>query len=221
MIDDKSSLPHRSAGDYLHTTARAGLSLIPVVGGSAAELFSLVLAPPLERRRDAWLEGLYRRLKQLEEQIADFHFEDLQHNEAFVSSVLQATQAALRTHQQEKLEALQNAVLNVALGRTVDEERQLVFLGLVDIFTVTHLEILRLFASPSEYPSARRVELRERRQLTDPMVLDLNDRGLLVDPRPYVARTRESIDSLTVQGWTLSPLGKEFMSFIAPPRQIK
>jgi hypothetical protein len=116
MVDDKNFLPHRSAGDYLHTATRAGLSLIPVAGGSAAELFSLVLA---------------------------------------------------------------------------------------------------------DYPSVRKAELRERRQLTDPMVLDLNDRGLLIDPRPYVARTRESIDSLTIQGWTLSPLGKEFLSFIAPPRQIK
>jgi hypothetical protein len=53
------------------------------------------------------------------------------------------------------------------------------------------------------------------------MVLDLNDRGLLIDPRPYVARTRESNDSLTIQGWTLSALGKEFMSFIAYPEQLK
>jgi hypothetical protein len=221
MVDDKSSLPHRSAGDYLHTATKAGLSLIPHVGGPAAEFFSLVLAPPLERRRDAWLEDLYRRFRQLEEKVESFRFEDLQHNEAFVSATLQATQAALRTHEQQKLEALGNAVLNVALGRTADEEKQLVFLGLIDIFTVTHLEILRLFANPSDYPSARRAELRERRRLTDPMVLDLNDRGLLVDPRPYVARTRESIDSLTMQGWTLSPLGKEFMSFIALPEQIK
>ena len=52
----------------------------------------------------------------------------------------------------------------------------------------------------------RRSELRNRRQLTDPMVLDVNDRGLLVDPRPYVARTRESTD---------------FLCFIALPSALK
>jgi hypothetical protein len=53
------------------------------------------------------------------------------------------------------------------------------------------------------------------------MVIDLNDRGLLVDPRPYVARARESTDSLTLQAWTLSPLGNEFLLFIAVPEQPK
>jgi hypothetical protein len=94
-------------------------------------------------------------------------------------------------------------------------------LHLIEIFSVTHLEILRLFANPVAFPATRRDELRQRRSLTDPMVLDLNDRGLLIDPRPYVARTRESNDSLTIQGWTLSALGKEFMSFIAYPEQLK
>ncbi len=53
------------------------------------------------------------------------------------------------------------------------------------------------------------------------MVLDLNDRGLLVDPRPFVARTRESSESLTQAGWALSPLGNEFMLFIAVPAPLK
>jgi hypothetical protein len=34
------------AGDYAYTAAKAALSLIPVAGAPAAELFSLVLAPP-------------------------------------------------------------------------------------------------------------------------------------------------------------------------------
>jgi hypothetical protein len=53
------------------------------------------------------------------------------------------------------------------------------------------------------------------------MVLDLNERGLLNDPRPYVAQTRESPDSLTIQAWTLSQLGNQFLSFIALPESLK
>jgi hypothetical protein len=125
MIDDPGALPKRRVGDYAHTAAKAGLSLITIAGGAAAELFSLVLAPPL-----------------------DLELENLQNNEAFMSLMLQATQTAMRTHQREKLEALPNAVLNVATSKSLDEEKQLIFLGLVDIFTVTHLEILRLFVNP-------------------------------------------------------------------------
>jgi hypothetical protein len=220
LSDDLNAFPQRSAGDYAHTAARAALSMIPVAGGAAAELFSLVLASPLGKRRDTWLENLYRRLKQVEEQVDGFHFEDLQHNDAFVSAALQATQSALRTHQQEKLEALQNAVLNVALSTSLDEEKQLVFLGLIDVLSVTHLELLKLFSDRRSYPVDRMNQLRERRGLTNPMVLELNSRGLLNDPRPYVARTRESEEGLVIQDWILTPLGKEFLSFIAAPEPL-
>jgi hypothetical protein len=107
------------------------------------------------------------------------------------------------------------------LSKTPDEEKEIFFLNLIESFSVTHLEILRMFANPQAYPPARRTELRDRRQLTDPMVLDLNDRGLLVDPRPYVARTRESTESLTQAGWTLSPMGNDFLLFIALPAALK
>jgi hypothetical protein len=53
------------------------------------------------------------------------------------------------------------------------------------------------------------------------MVNDLNNQGLLIDPRPFVARTRESPESLTIAGWRLSPLGNEFLLFIALPEQLK
>ena len=90
MSDDSDSLPKRRAGDYVHTGAKAMLSLIPIAGGPAVELFSLLLAPPLEKRKETWLEDLYERLKRMEEQVAGFHFEDLEHNEVFVSAAVQA-----------------------------------------------------------------------------------------------------------------------------------
>jgi hypothetical protein len=112
-------------------------------------------------------------------------------------------------------------VLNLILRKSPDEEMQSVFLTFIDTLSVTHLEILKLFADPGAFPASRRDELRQQRSLTDPMVIDLNDRGLLVDPRPYAARMRESPDSLTQAGWTLSALGREFLLFIAAPEQLK
>ena len=45
-----------------------------------------------------------------------------------VSATIQAIRAAISTHQREKLGALRNAVLNVALSKTADEEKQIFFL---------------------------------------------------------------------------------------------
>jgi hypothetical protein len=142
------------------------------VGGSITEILSLVLAPAVSRRRDAWLKELADALDELERKVDGFRAENLAHHEAFVSATIQAIRAAIGTHQREKLDALRNAVLNVALSKTVDEEKQIFFLNLIETISVTHLEILWLFANPATFPAPRREELRARRTLTDPMVND-------------------------------------------------
>lgn len=52
---------------------------------------------------------------------------------------------------EEKLEALRNAVLNSALKSSIEEDMQLMFLNLLDSFTVYHLKILMLIYNPNEY----------------------------------------------------------------------
>jgi hypothetical protein len=60
-------------------TARAVLSAIPTVGGPALELFNAVIAPPVERRRNVWLNGLAERLQKLEQE-KHHKIEDLTNN---------------------------------------------------------------------------------------------------------------------------------------------
>jgi hypothetical protein len=211
--------PQQTEADIALGATRAALAAIPVLGGSITEVMSLVLTPAIAKRRDRWFKDLAEAVEQLEDK-KSITIADLIGNEMFISAVVQATRAAIGTHQREKLEALRNAVLNIALSKSLDDEKQIVFLNLIETFSETHLELLKLFDNPAAYSAIRKNELRARRTLTDPMVIDLSDRGLLVDPRPYVARTRESSESLTIQGWTLSPLGKQFLSFIATPEQL-
>ena len=196
--------PEPTDTDIAQGTARAALAAIPVIGGPILEVLSMVLAPTVARRRDQWFRELADALDHLEEKVEGFRVQDLHNDEVAVSAIVQASRAAVSTHQEEKRRALRNAVLNVILSKGSDEERQQVFLNLIEVLSVMHLEILKLFANPSAFAAVRRDELCQRRSLTDPMVIDLNDRGLLVDPRPYVARMRESPESLTQTGWTLS-----------------
>src|SRR5271157_2904116 len=208
--NDLNAPPKRSRGDVAHALAKAAISGIPAVGGSAADLFGLVRAPPIERRRDQWFEKLHERLKEVEQR-EGLKLEDLFTNEGFVSANLKAARIALSTHEEEKLEALRNAVLNVICDRSPDEETQAFFFQLIEPFTVTHIQVLRLFADGSSFPPQRRRELENRRNLTDPVVLELNARGLVEDPRPFAARNRESDQPLVSHSWTLSPLGRQFL----------
>jgi hypothetical protein len=196
----RQPLPQPSFEDVTHAARKGLLSMIPFVGGVASELLGL-LSSPVAERRDDWFADLERRLRDLEGRVDGFRFADLRQNEQFVSATLQATQVALRTQHPEKLEALQNAILNVAVATAPqDDDQQIIFLHLIDRFTPTHIQVLRYFQSRDQSNLAR---FRERRDLTDQVVRDLHDSGLLADTRPYIARNRDS-EALVNYNWEVT-----------------
>lgn len=219
-----------SIGDYVHAGVRAGLSTAPFLGGPLAEFFSMVIAPPLEKRRDAWLMEIFSRLKILEEKVDGFTIESLAHNEVFISTLLYATQAAMRTHQGEKLAALRNAVINSAIRPSVDENLQLMFLNLVDRYTRWHLIILHFLDDPREYGKLNAItypswsmggtasvlehaipELKDKRKFYDQIVKELFSDGLL-NSDTFMHTT------MTDQGMFASrttEMGKQFLGFIS------
>jgi hypothetical protein len=213
----RKPLPQPTFEDVEHAGRKGILAIIPGIGGVASELFG-VLSSPLALRRDDWWSDLERRLCDLEGRVDGFRFDDLGQNKQFVSAALQATQAAMRTHQAEKLAALQNAVLNIALAKAPSEDLQLIFLNLVDSFTPSHLEVLRDFQA-SGHPN--RAEFQKQRDLTDQVVCDLRDRGLLRDTRPFAARDRDSPEALVIYDWEVTNLGRQFLEFIKSPEERK
>lgn len=140
-----TDIPKPTGGDVAHLVARAVIGSVPVFGAAGLELFNAVIEPPVSRRRDEWLSALAEQVARLEKMVDEFKVENLKDDEVFVTAVLHATAAALRTHQQEKLDALRNAVLNVALHTSPDEDMQLMFLGFIDKFTPWHIRVLMHF----------------------------------------------------------------------------
>lgn len=145
---DITKRPKRSKQDILYTLTKAGVSAVPVVGGSAKELLSLVITPSLEKRRDKWIESVAEELKKLEGIVKDFKYESLCENENFVTNILLATRIALQNHQKEKLNALRNVVLNIAINKEPEENLQLIFMNLIDELTTWHLRVLAFFDNP-------------------------------------------------------------------------
>lgn len=150
-MSKKPELPRKTSGDTVHAVARAALSFIPVVGGAATELFQLVIAPPLERRRDEWMQDISVALRELEKTVAGFRVENLSSNEAFIDLTLQATQSALRNSSKVKRRALRNAVLNASLSSNPDIMLQQIFVQLLDSLTERHIQVLTLLAAPDEW----------------------------------------------------------------------
>lgn len=153
-----------SAGDVAHAIVRSALNAIPVGGGAAVELFNALVTPPIERRRRAWIASVGEALTDLQRNVGTVDVKCLAEDEEFVTLLVSATQLAIRTHREEKLDGLRNAVLNFARGDRPSEDLQAAFLALVDRFTPLHLRLLRIFSegfvwSNEGYPVPKDLDL--------------------------------------------------------------
>lgn len=183
--------------EKLHRVARASIGAIPVVGSIAAELFNSIFEAPLSKRKTEIIEQIGTAINDLMEQGLVTE-ESLQNNPAFISTVAEACSISLRNHQQEKLEALRNAAVNSALPGCPSDDYRQTFLNFVDVCTVTHIRLLKLFENPSEWLTKNNrpqlygnmvslsqiiatamPELLETPELLDTIWSDLYSRGLV------------------------------------------
>lgn len=227
-------LPQATGWDHAHLAVKAALSALPVVGAPAAELFATIIAPPLARRRDEWLQSLANGLFSITEKVAGFNAESLAQNEAFVSVTMQASRAALQTHNKEKIEALRNAVLNVAVGRAPDEDEQAVFLSYIETLTTWHIRMLKFFEAPMRMAAARGgrtghpiggalegplqqvfPELRGRGDFYDQIARDLRARGFLNCAADDALHRMMTDSELSAKRTT--EMADRFLAFITSP----
>ena len=231
----KNSLtpPEKSIGDDLHSLGKGVLSCIPGVGGVVAELFEMVITPPLARRREVWMSQVAEALNELRETISGFSWDKLKEDETFLDIFLQAGQIALRNHHAEKIVALKNAVCNSALKINLEETQQLVFLRYIDELTIVHLKLLDLMRDPRQWATENNhkfpdfitsaltnviyhafPELKAQEALTELFVNDLQTRGLLQEVNIH--------GTLTFHGLMAArstEMGNCFLRYISDPKK--
>src|SRR5690242_8282861 len=88
--------------DIAYATTKAVLGSVPLVGAAASELLSLIVTPPIEKRREKWMTDIGRDLMELQ-QNRKVDLTSLVENEQFIDAVLQATSFALKTSENEKI----------------------------------------------------------------------------------------------------------------------
>lgn len=217
--------------DYAHSMVNATISSLPVVGSFASEIFNMVISSPLEKRKEMWMLRIVEGLESLQEKVDGFKIESLSQNELFISIVNRTSQLAISNHQEEKVVALKNAVMNTALNIKIDENEQMMFLNLIDSITPWHIRLIDYFydprerfkennIKPTEYMMGSPItplvefypELARRDDLINLLVKELYNDGIL-----NIKDLNVSMTSNGMYEPRLTEYGKRFLSFIKAP----
>lgn len=214
--------------EKLHRSTRMALSFVPGVGGALVEVFNSVIESPLTKRRWETVVQIGEVINDLLERKVVTE-EDLHENDAFISTVAEVCAISLRNHQQEKLEALKNAVRNSALPSCPADDYRQLFLNFVDVCTVTHIKLLQLFNDPRSWFGQREItvpnwsmgplsmivelampELKGHKDILDSIWKDLYQRGLVTTDGLNSGATGDGMLARRT-----SPLGVQLIAFLS------
>lgn len=237
-IKKKLKVPKSNKRDTVH---KAGKVLIAAGGAYAswatgipgfplaAELYSLILRPPLTRKTEQFMSDLYEIIISHEEQIEQFRQESLRQNDFAVSMIWRATLMA-SYNKQEKFQYLQNAVLNTILEIDIDEEEKHVFFDLIDGLTHTHIKALRFLSEEREtMPDIsgkhfvqvfirRYPEYEGREEFLGQRIDEIADKAL-IETSEVGSDTRGVIRH--VKPPYLTKMGERFLRFISTPAVLR
>lgn len=140
--------PEEGLIDKVGKLIKAGIDSLPS-GTIMTELLLLFIKTPYQKRSQEWQQDVTDTLNKIQEEGIDL--EDLGNNEEFIDILLQSIPIALRNHQEEKRNALRNAIFHSAQADAPGLSLQQAFLNCIDTFTVWHIRILMLFADPVKW----------------------------------------------------------------------
>jgi hypothetical protein len=183
--------------DKDYNATKALVSSVPAVGSLFASFFDSYIVPPATQRTYKFLEILVPELEELKSKIESVDFE----SPVFLTTFLHASQIARRTHQEQKLEALRNVVLNSSIPRALEDDVLAMFLNWIDGFTELHLSTLKHLHYLDRYaPEELHTYfpmLEQNRAVYNQVLKDLADRGLISLREVYI--TEEDNDDIYLQ----------------------
>lgn len=138
MENKEFEVPQGGIRDVLHTGVTVALGAVPFAG--LGELFKATIMPPLEKRRDQWMQSVGEAIKQLQEK-KGMSMEALRDNEEFVSLLTEASRAAIGTHLEEKREALRNILIN-SLSPDSTYDKSSLYIRTIDRLVPFQMQIL-------------------------------------------------------------------------------
>lgn len=201
-------------------TAKTLVSTIPVGGTLVTCIWNSINANAANRRMEDWKN-------QVEEKLCDLKLslDDIGNNELFASAMMKATDIAIKTAEDEKRQYLASAVKNSAMA-SIDESVMMIYLDLLDKYSLWHIRILHLFRNPKAFDqvhvdgimmgSASIVveqvypEIAKEKELLDKIVKDLHNDGMMSEGFYMHA----GMTSNGVAASRTTELGNKFLKFI-------
>ncbi|MBC8393258.1 MAG: hypothetical protein H8E17_11920 [Deltaproteobacteria bacterium] len=217
----KIEIPHKNGSDTTHSIVKAGISLVPVFGGAASEIFNSLIVPPIEMRRNEWMEEISSILEALENKY-DVKTSSLSDDPEFIDIVFQATRVALKTSNKEKRINLRNMILNSAIKTEKENAYQEIFIRLLDEMTAAHMSFLKMIDSAREWHttlssgfinSGTGSPLEEDSLLYKIVWKDFVNLGLIESDQPFPDGEKKLIKCKVTE------LGSRFISFIKLPNE--
>ncbi|WP_343971621.1 hypothetical protein [Kribbella koreensis] len=168
--------PETPRTDLVDKAIAGGLSSIPLVGGVLGVFYENYMQAPYDRRLQQWQRTMTEVVNELAEK-----YDTLPNDDVLLDALINATRAAQATSQQEKLDALRNAVLNSVAPDAPDTDEQARFFRLVDQFSAAHLRMLARISyyQPSSLYVRPDVINTRRREWRDLLTADLSGARLI------------------------------------------
>ncbi|MCW8823605.1 MAG: hypothetical protein OQK63_05940 [Ignavibacteriaceae bacterium] len=133
--------PKPDIWDYLYQANKAALTVVPPL----ATFYEMVIVPPFQKRTIKFMQSVVVKCQEYEHKLDEFKPENLVNNELFQSAFNYSARIAVQTHQKEKLEILQNALLNTVIMNDIDENYKLLFFSYIETITPLHISVLNFY----------------------------------------------------------------------------
>lgn len=206
------------------------MQVVPGAGGFLSEAIDLWVNP-LERRKARWVQEVTTAINQICDDLSILP-EQLAKDERFLSFLMQTTLSALRSHQNEKLTALREALAAACDASRFSEDEAFVYLRYVDELTPTHVALLAsvrtnrpnladLTSLESIFELVSAKGLTIERMLFRTCLRDLSLRSLVAfddieDFHEYETRRVYRVtESSANRPLTITETGNRFLSFVA------
>ena len=206
-LGEKLKATDRKNSDIIYNGLKAATSSIPVLGPLTEFFIDTYIGPPATKRTRNFLDSVVEELNDVKSKIESVNFE----NPVFLTTFLHASQIARRTHQEQKLEALRNVVLNSSIPSSVEDDILEMFLNWIDGFTALHISTLKHLHYLDRY-ALKELEsyfpmLEQNRAIYNQVLKDLADRGLISLREDYITK-EDADDDILLQrfGFSRSPI---------------
>ncbi len=128
----------------IEVTAKTVVGAIPF-GSILVNVYDAIKGGCLDKRRKKWQATIEERLSHIEKTL-----DDIGNNENFATTIIRTTEMAMKTASEEKITYLANAVIN-SIDINIEEEKMILFLALLDKYTVSHIKTINFFNNPKKF----------------------------------------------------------------------